>query len=289
MGGVIPQEGMHKLMKLSVQMMQNQPTFQLTPEQAEKYVDLSTSAMRGVQSMRMLMGVAEPGDGLYGNTMGVMTVDDSKRYMAEYEKSLAALREFAQDVNSPAIPVATSQRIRLGETEALEVSMKLPEMTQLAPPGGPDQQKIMQLLVGPDQMLKVYVAPANEHAVVMAYTSVDRLQAGLEFYKSNQPGFVGDTGVAKVAAALPPGSQAVAYVNLSGVAKVAQQFATMVPGGRATAIPDFPESPPLGMAAKVSPSGAEGHLIVTAETLRAIGEAVAEARAAAPSSSPPEQ
>ena len=116
---------------------------------------------------------------------------------------------------------------------------------------------------------------------MMAYTSLERLKAALDFYKSKQPGLSGDAGVAKVAAALPPGSQVVAYASLSGVAKVAQQFAAMLPGGRATAIPDFPDSPPLGIAAKVSPSGAEGHLIVTAETLRAIGDAVAKARGAA--------
>jgi hypothetical protein len=160
--------------------------------------------------------------------------------------------------------------------------MDLPDMKLYTPPGGPDPQEMMKLMFGADGKLKIYVAPADEHAVVMAYTSLDRLKAALEFYKSNQPGLLGDAGVAKVAAALPPGSQAVAYASLGGVAKVAQQFATMLPGGRATTIPDFPDSPPLGIAVKVSPSGAEGHLVVTAETLRAIGDVVAKARGEAP-------
>ena len=79
--------------------------------------------MAGVKSMRMLMGVAEPGTGLYGNTSVVMTVDDSKGFLDAYEKSLEAMRKLAEDTNSPAIPVATSQRIKVGETDALEVSM----------------------------------------------------------------------------------------------------------------------------------------------------------------------
>lgn len=288
-GGVIPPGTMEHMMKFSVQMMQNQPMFKLTPEQAKRYAELSTGAMSGAQSMRMLVGVAEPGTGLYGNTSSVMTVDDSKRFLEGYEKSLAAMREFAQESKSAAIPVATSQRIMLGETEALEVSMDLPDMKQFMPPGSPDPQKMMQLFVGGDGKLKIYIAPADEHTVVMAYTSLERLKAALDFYKSKQPGLTGDAGVAKVAASLPPGSQAVAYVSLSGVAKAVQQFATMLPGVPAGAIPELPDSPPLGFAAKVSPTGAEAHLIVTAETLRAVGDVVAKARGAAPGPNPPQQ
>lgn len=289
LGGVFPQGAMDRMMKFSVQMMQNQPGFQLTPEQAQKYVELSTTMMHGVRSMRMVLGVAEPGTGLYGNTSAVMIVDDSRRFIDDYEKSLSAMHELAQETKSPLIPAATSQRISLGETEALEVSMEMQQMKALTVPGGPDMQKMMELIFGTNGKLLVYVAPADEHAIVMAYTSLERLKAALDFYKAKRPGLSGDASVAKVAAALPPGSQFVAYVSLSGVAKVARQFATTVPGGRAAAILDLPDCPPLGIAAKVSPSGIEGHLIVTAEALRAIGDVVAKARGAASGPSPSEQ
>jgi hypothetical protein len=262
------------MMKVSMQMMQNQPGFQLTPEQEQKYIELSTKMMHGVRSMRMVLGVAEPGAGLYGNTAAVMILDDAQRFINDYETSLAAMRELAQETNSPLIPVATAQRIPLGETEALEVSMDLPDMKALTPPGGPDMQTIMQLMFGATEKMKVYVAPADEHAVVMAYISLEQLKSALDFYKSKQPGLTADPSVAKVAAALPPGSQVVVYISLSGAAQAARQAAVLMPGGAAALIPDFPDSPPLGIAAKVSPNGVEA-LIVTAETLRAIGDVVA--------------
>ncbi len=53
------------------------------------------------------------------------------------------------------------------------------------------------------------------------------------------------------------------------------------PRDKLAAIPEFADSPPLGMAVKFSSAGAEGHLVVTAETLRTIGDAVAKARGAA--------
>lgn len=288
-GGVVSEAAMEHLMKFSEKMVQSQPMFNLSPEQAEKYAQLSAQTMSGVQSMSMLMGVAEPGTGIYGNTTAVMTFEDTQHFLDNYEKSLAELRELAQESKSPAIPVAATQRIMVGDTEALEVSMDLPDMKQLMPPGSPDPQKMMQFMVGADGKMKIYVAPADDHAVVMAYTSLERLKAALDFYRSKQPGLANDASIAKVAAALPPGSQFVVYVSLSGMAQVIQQTATSMVGIQPTAIPDFPESPPFGMAVKVSPSGAEGHLIVTGETLRTIGDVVAKFRGAASDPSPPPQ
>ena len=177
------------------------------------------------------------------------------------------------------------RRTALLAAEALEVSMTLPQMKQLTTQGGPDMQRMMELMFGAQGELKIYVAAADAHSVVMAYTSPERLKAALDFYRSKQPGLSRDAGVAKVAAALPAGSQVVAYVSLGGVAKAAKQFATMFPGGQSV-IPDFADSPTFGIAAKVSPAGAEGHLVVTAETLRVIGAAVAKARGAAPAPGP---
>jgi outer membrane biogenesis lipoprotein LolB len=55
-----PSGAMEHLMEMSVKLMQRQPGIQLTPAQAQKYVQLSTEMMRSVQSMRMVLGVAEP-------------------------------------------------------------------------------------------------------------------------------------------------------------------------------------------------------------------------------------
>jgi hypothetical protein len=288
MGGVVPPGSMEPLMKYSVRMMQEMPMYKLTPEQAEKYAMLSMNAMSGLTSLQMVIGVSEPGAGFYGNTTAVFTCEDSQRLIEGYEKTLAALREFAGEVKNSALPVATCQHVKLGETDVLEVSMDLAHLNQLAQPGGPDPQKMMQLMMGPGGQMKIYLAAVDGHTIVMCYTSLERLQSAIDFYKSNERGLAGDADVVKVAAMLPEGSQFVGYVSLGGMANVVRQFTAAMPGAPAAAIPDFPDSPPLGMAAKVTPTGAEGHLIVTAETLRAIGDVVAKARGAAPAGSAPQ-
>jgi hypothetical protein len=277
-GGAVPEGAMKQMMKMSAKMMQNEP-YKLTPEQAQKYAELGAGMMEGVTSMRMLMGVAEPSTGVYGNTSAVTMVNDSKSFLDAYEKSLSAMGKLAEETKSPAMPVATSQRIKVGEIDALEVSMTLPNVKQFAAPGGPDPQKMMHLFLGPDGKLKIYLAPADEHTVVMAYVSSDHLKEAIEFYKSKQPGLSGDPGLAKVAGKLPAGSQFVAYVSVSGVAQTVKQWMAIVPGVPTAAIPDFPDSPPFGYAAKISPAGVEGHSVVMVETLRTIGDTVAKARA----------
>jgi hypothetical protein len=277
MGAVLPPGAMEHVKNLSVELMQKQPKYKLTPDQAQQYVGLAKGMMSGVRAMRMLLGVPQPGTGLYGNTSVMMTVDDSKRFMEDYEKSLKALREFVQEAKNDAIPVSTSQRIKIGETEGLEVSMDLASINKLASAGSKYHGNLMQLLSGSSEKLTIYVVPADEHTVLMVYTSLDRAKEALEFYKSKQPGLSGDAGVAKVTAALPPGSQVVGYFSLREFANVVRQFAAAIPSPRAIAIPDFSDSPPIGIAAKISPAEVEGHLVVTAETLSTIGEVVARA------------
>jgi hypothetical protein len=281
MGGSVPQGAMEEVMKVSVKIMQNQPAYKLTPEEAKKYADLASGMMKGVKSIRMMMGVTEPGDGLYGNTTIVMTVDDTKGFLDSYEKSLVAMHKFAVDINSPAIPVATCQRTKVGDIDALEVSMAMPKLPSIARPGGPDPQEMMKLFIGGDGKLTYYVAPADEHTVVTAYISPERLKEAIESYKSKKPGLSADADVAKVAAKLPAGSQLIGYMSFNGMAKTAKQIMAAVPGAQGAMIPDFPDSPPFGFAAKFSPTGVEGHWIVTSETLRTIGDVVAKTRAEA--------
>ena len=142
MGGVVPQGAMDHLMKLSVQMMQNQPMFKLTPEQAQKYVELSTGAMSGVQSMRMLLGVAEPGTGLYGNTSAVMTVDDSKRFIDRLRKVAGGdARVCSRDQKSRQSRSRRANASSWARRRPWKSRWIFADMKQFTPPGGPDTAK----------------------------------------------------------------------------------------------------------------------------------------------------
>ncbi len=283
-GNAASDTSMRDLMKLSVKMMRNQSAFNLTPEQAQKYAEYSSEGMKGIQSMRALLGVADATSGLYSNMTMIMTFDSTADYLDRYEKSLAGIRQLAEETKSSALPVATTRRLKVGDADAIEVTMTLPNIAQNTP-GAPDPQKFMKILAGPEGKLKIYVAPVDEHTVVMAYTSPDKLQAAIDFYKSKQAGLSGDPNVMKIAAALPAGSQLEVFVSPSGLMKIVQEVIGATPNAPPVKIPNFPDCPPVGMAAQISAAGVDGHTIVLADTLRAAGDMVAKTRA---SSRPPQ-
>ena len=84
--------------------------------------------------------------------------------------------------------------------------------------------------------------------------------------------------VSAVAEYLPKESQLVAYLDLGGVAQVVKRLGGGEGGGPAEAFADLPACPPIGAAAYVYEGGAEGYLVITADTLKAIGETTAKAR-----------
>ena len=239
-GGVLPAGYMEHLMKFSVDMMKNNPMYNLTAEQAQKYGDLSTQSMQGVRSMEMLMGVAEPGTGLYGNTTAIMKVDDSTRFLDSYEKTLTAMREIALEAKSPALPAATTKRVKVGERDAIEISMDFPNLSQAMPGGGPNPQRMLQAMLGPGGKLTMYLAAVDENTVIMSYISAERLQSAIYFFESKQPGLLNDAGVAEVAAALPAGAQVVGYMSLDGMVEVVRQLMPQLPrsaGGEPAGVP----------------------------------------------------
>ncbi len=224
----------------------------------------------------MRFGIAKPGAGIYSNTTALMTVDDSKAYIDDYQKTLVAMGEFGKEVKSPLIPVPEVKHTKLGDIPVFEITMDMESAMQATTPGGPDMHAAMRAFAGPEGKFKVFVAPADEHTVVMAYTSLGLLKSAIEVYKSHKPGLAADPSVTKVAAKLPPGSQLVAYVNVSGATQAMQQFFAALPNLPAVKVPEFAPSPPVGMAAKVTPTGVEGHLVLTADTLRTIGDVIAK-------------
>jgi hypothetical protein len=142
-------------------------------------------------------------------------------------------------------------------------------------------QKMMKAMFGPSSTLKLYVAAVDSHTVAMAYTSPEHLQTVIAFLRDKSPSLGNDPGVAKVAKALPAGSQVQAYLSLSEAFKFGKHLlaATGAPNDLATS-PDLASSPPIGIAVKVTPQGLEGHMVVTAETLQSIGDAIQKVEAA---------
>jgi hypothetical protein len=137
----------------------------------------------------------------------------------------------------------------------------------------------MKLFLGEDGVMKVYMAAADEHTVITAYFSPDRLKEAIDFYKSKQPGLSNDPNVVQVVDKMPAGSQVVVLMSLSGIVQMGKQAAMLMGGPGAAFMPEIADSPPLGFGGKLSAAGVEAHVVITADTLRSIGDGITNMRA----------
>jgi hypothetical protein len=272
-GGVMPEEGMKRMMKFSLRMMEGQSQFKLSPEQAKRYLQLTADSMKGIKSMRMLLGVPEKDAGVYGNAVATMTVDDAEQYLANYQKVLAGMTEIAEESKSPGIPRMTSSRIEVNGKEAVEVTMDMKSMAAAVPNGGAEMEEMMKKMMGPTGTLKVYLAPVDDHTVAMAYTSVDNLKKVIKLSGSSARGLAENDHVAASAKTLPADAQAVGFLSIQGTAELIRRLAPQLEDGPAKMFAEAPASPPIGMALNISDAGAEAYLTLPAATLQSLGEA----------------
>jgi hypothetical protein len=276
---MMPSHGFEGLMGFSAQMMKQLPQGKLTDEQVEKYVKISSDSMKGIESMRMLMGVPQPGEGLYGGTIALMEVKDSKQFITSYKQTMAEMKTLAEETQSPMIPKMESQDIEIAGVDGLELTMNMGDLAKTLPGGDvAGSQKMMGLMMGSDGALKIYMAPLDETTVAFAYTSRQRIEAMLNNDDSESDPLAEDEGIATVAEYLPEEAQAVVYVSLRGMGQAVKNLAPETAGGPGILLQNVAECPPIGMAAYVYPTGAEGYVVVSAETLKAIGEVAAKAR-----------
>ena len=172
-GGILPEAWMKRLMTVSVRMMKMYPGgAELTDEQAGKLAELSTKLMQGLHSMAMVLGVGRAGVPLYGDTVMLMKVDNAQEYLDQYSRVIGEMSELGKASQS----VLFSYRVEktpIDGTPGLKVTMNL---AAFLPPGQPPEaKKVMELMLGDQKELPIYLAAANPHLVVGAYISQERL------------------------------------------------------------------------------------------------------------------
>ena len=126
-----------------------------------------------------------------------------------------------------------------------------------------------------------FMAPADKHTIVAAYTGKKLLQECLKVAQGTKPGLAGNSNVAKTAAMLPAGAQWVGYFSPKGTIDFIKRVIPAVTpeGETAPEIPDFPETPPIGVATKTVRDGVRSHTVVPAAVLKGIAGFIGEIRA----------
>lgn len=280
-GGAVSGAAMEEVRKWSFEMMRSVPDlYKITPEQSEKMAAISMEAMRGVHSFSMMLGADQPDQATFANAIGVMGVDQASAFMTAYEQQMRKYSALLADLHSPILQPPAVEKCEVGGLAALQLTTKVPlPQDNLQTP---QQTQMLKGMFGPDAKVVAWIAPADDHHVVIGYVNQKNMQRSIDVLRKGQPGLAGDAGVAKTAALLPAKALAIGFVSPAGVLGFVQRMAAaaLPPEAKVKVnLPSFPPTPPLGFALTTSANEVQTCLVVPAEVLQAAGAYVGKIRA----------
>jgi hypothetical protein len=277
-GVVLPADFMQAATEFSLDMMrQNSQLYGLTKEEVDKFAAVTLRSSRQLREAAMILGVGKPESGLYDNTTARFRVDDAARYLAEHEASIVEANKIIRGAKDTVLAPTEVQKIVVEGKPGLEVKTTMP---RIKTPGMPDTAELMGKLIGHGGKMTTYLAVADQHTIIMANTSRERLLQGLRVIEQPASGIAAEPEVAKTLALLPSGAQLVACISPQGCVSLASRvIAFVVPVAVALPqIPPFPATQPIGLAAEVSAGQLQIELVVPAAVVEAVGNYAAAMR-----------
>jgi hypothetical protein len=283
-GGAVSAAAWEALRKLSFGIIRSaHDIYGISEEQAKSLSALPMEAMKEVRAFSMMLGADQPCGPIFSNFVGVMRVDHAAAFMAAYEKDLQKYAAVIKGLHSPILQPVEVQKSDVGGAAGLQLTMNVPQ-----PPAGLSglqQAQMMEVFFGPGGKIVAWIATADEHHVVISYGK-QALQRAIEAIRQGKSGLAGDAEVAKIAALLPSGATADAYLSPTQAIAFFQRLVkgvvdAQIPHGARgdfqvpliydLKFPAFPQTPPLGFAVTTAANELQTCLVVPAEVLQAVG------------------
>jgi hypothetical protein len=109
------------------------------------------------------------------------------------------------------------------------------------------------------------------------------VQQTIEAIQQGKPGLAGNAGVAKTAALLPSDAVLTGFWSPAGTIDLVKRIVPAIlppEAGLNPKIPEFPKTPPIGMAVTTAHDELQACLVVPPEVLQAVAQYVGKIRAA---------
>jgi hypothetical protein len=270
LGGVLPENAMQNLIKMNLEMMK--ASGQIPEETLKKLEKAYAQSMKGVNGMNFVWQVGKENQSLLAGLAATLQTNNAAAYLGEYEKSIAAMNELVKEINLPIMPSYEIKKVKVNDKPALEMSMDF----GAAFGGIPEEmQKIFKGMFGPDGKMTIALAARDDKTVVMRYTGA----GGLKDMLSGQTKELGkDAGVAQVIQALPVGSQWAIFLSPKGLTDFADRMVKSFSPIQLQ-VPQFPATPPVAAAVRVSAERFELHVVIPAGVVDNVGEFVNQLKA----------
>lgn len=275
-GGPFPHEWIEPMMDLSIDMMKAYPGGEgITDEVAEKLARLSAESAEGLRSMSMMFASVQPGRPLYSGVVIAIKTDDAQKYMETYERTVKKMQKLGAELNHPMFSYS-AKKIKIGDVDGLKLTMDMAGI--MAAQQVPDALNMMEAMFGEGGELSIFLAPIDENTVLGTYVSKRRLVQAIRAAGDPEAALANNPGIRRTAKMLPAGAQWVGYWSPRGTLQFAKAAVAAITPEAEADIPEFPATPPIGFAMKLTPQIAQADVVVPAAVLKAAAEVFKQAQ-----------
>lgn len=241
----------------------------IQPADAKRALDLYLQTLKDVQSTAAAMIVVGNDPPLYRDIVGVVRTTDAEQWLDRYRTAATAFNQFLNRAKGGLVtlPPLQVEDVKVQGLPAVQISLSFPKFTGM--PQG--MEPLLELVLGVGGKIVMHLAVVDKTRAVFAYQTKPDVLAGLiRDLRQNKPGLATDPQVVKTAALLPELTLGKGYFSPVGAIGLANRFMAAMPFFGATALPEFPTTPPIGAAVTAGPGELTAHLVVPVDTLKGI-------------------
>jgi hypothetical protein len=270
-GGSVPPAMLESLSKIGLEVIKleiKQAGGQV-PEGMWKKLEESYSTMyKGLNGMTYVMRSGKGKTGVLGGTVVVMTTDNAAAYLEAYEKSIPLTNAIYKDLNLPSLPVTKLEK-KIDQKTKTTIYESVADAAALNE--DPMIKKMMEVMYGADGKVRYAQTALDAKTIIAGFTTAQGLQDAIKDVKKSS--LKDDAEVARTLSLLPKDAQWVMLINPRGMTEMVGQVVDAVAPG-ALAIPEIPNTPPVGIGAKISETGFILQISVPSQVLEALSRLI---------------
>jgi hypothetical protein len=276
-GGPWPREWSKAITQMAMDFIRSNPQLisqaygleTMSDDIQRKIVEAQMAAMSGVQSTAFCLRPATDEDLFFGQVLSVSLVDNSTTYLQSLKKTTADVRKVIADAGGD---IATQPDLT-DEEVAGKGGLKM--VVDLAAALGDDDNArgMIEMMFGGSSEITSYIGVADEKRVASLFGSKKALEETIASIRAGGKTLAADTMLAKTTALMPSDAPWVAYISPRGtVAWIRGMVENFLGGMGGPEIPDFPETPPIGISIRFVDGRLAADMIVPADMIAGLVE-----------------
>lgn len=270
--GVFPTDAAEYMMEYSMKFMNMyMKETELTDADLSELTRITKKIMDGMHGMSFALGTAKEGKPLYENTFFTMQTDNAAEFLANYETTIKEMNGILGKAENSPFKYDTGHS-KLGGYDVLELYADMSGFLQGQPV--PQTKQMMEMMFGNAGEMTVYLAAANEKTVIGQYISKDRLLQRLKA-RTEASSIVSDVFTTRDL--LPKEALGVGFWSPAGTFRMVRQLVGALQPVL-NALPEFPDSPPVGMSLTLKKDRVDVDAVAPTKTLQAISRFIRDVR-----------